>query len=100
MAEYPDKVIIEPILNEVTLTKKENKVVIAHLNSFQSDGFYVHDQGMPSAVWDIVHNLGYHPSITVVDSTDQVVEGQYDYISLNEVQATFIGAFSGKAYLS
>lgn len=63
-------------------------------------GSYVHSQPTASNTWNITHNLGYYPSITVVDSAGTVVEGSYQYTALNTVIATFIGSFSGKAYLS
>jgi hypothetical protein len=61
---------------------------------------YTHTQSIPSATWDITHNLGFHPSITIVDSSGRVVEGEEQYITTNIVRVTFSGAFSGKAYLS
>lgn len=66
-----------------------------------SGGFYAHSQGTPSDVWTIDHNLGYNPGgITVVDSAGTIVEGAYEYTSINQLIATFSGAFSGMAYLS
>jgi predicted phage tail protein len=52
------------------------------------------------AVWNISHNLGFVPNITVVDSSGEVVEGSYEYPNATTVRLTFDGAFSGKAYLS
>jgi hypothetical protein len=40
------------------------------------------------------------PNITVVDTAGTVVEGSYNYPNSNTVVLTFIGAFSGRAYLS
>jgi hypothetical protein len=61
---------------------------------------YVHTQTTPVDVWNISHNLGFVPNITVVDSSGEVVEGSYEYPNATTVRLTFIGAFSGKAYLS
>ena len=61
---------------------------------------YVHTQTTPLAVWNISHNLGFVPNITVVDSSGEVVEGSYEYLNATTVRLTFDGAFSGKAYLS
>lgn len=61
---------------------------------------YEHIQENPAAVWTIEHGLGFVPNITVVDSAGTVVEGSYDYPDSNTVVLTFIGAFSGRAYLS
>ena len=61
---------------------------------------YVHIQEVSSAVWNITHGLGFTPNITVVDTAGTVVEGSYNYPNSNTVVLTFIGAFSGRAYLS
>jgi len=56
-------------------------------------------QSSPSAFWNITHNLGHNPSVTVIDSADSEVEGDYYFPDLNHVQLTFTGAFSGIAHL-
>jgi hypothetical protein len=61
---------------------------------------YVHIQSVPSAVWNITHGLGFTPNITVVDTAGTVVEGSYNYPNSSTVILSFIGAFSGRAYLS
>jgi len=61
---------------------------------------YVHTQSVASAQWTIEHNLDKYPSVTVVDSAGTVVIGDCQYISRNAVVLSFIGAFSGKAYLN
>lgn len=61
---------------------------------------YEHIQEVASTVWTIEHGLGFVPNITVVDSAGTVVEGSYDYPDSNTVVLTFVGAFSGRAYLS
>jgi hypothetical protein len=59
-----------------------------------------HIQEVASSVWTIEHGLGFVPNITVVDSAGTVVEGSYDYPDSNTVVLTFVGAFSGRAFLS
>jgi hypothetical protein len=61
---------------------------------------YVYTQSIPAATWTINHNLGRKPAVTVVDSADTVVIGFVQYLSLNSVQVTFAGGFSGLAYLN
>lgn len=68
--------------------------------SSSADLGYVHTQSTASSVWTINHGLGFVPNITVVDSGGTVVEGSYNYPNLNTVTLTFVGSFSGKAYLS
>ena len=61
---------------------------------------YVHIQSVPASVWNVTHGLGFTPNITVVDTAGTVVEGSYNYPNSSTVVLTFIGAFSGRAYLS
>jgi hypothetical protein len=65
------------------------------------DANYIHTQGSPASIWEVQHNLGKRPSVTVVSSTDAVVYGVVEYIDNNNVRLTFeSGAFSGKAYFN
>jgi hypothetical protein len=61
---------------------------------------YIHNQNTPLDVWTITHNLGKLPSVTVVDSAENIVYGDIEYINNNAIVISFIGAFSGKAYLN
>jgi hypothetical protein len=61
---------------------------------------YVHTQSSPSEVWTITHNLNKLPSVTVVDSANSVVVGDVEYLDTSKVKLSFIGSFSGKAYLN
>lgn len=63
-------------------------------------GAYTHNQGTSASTWTITHNLGYYPSVTVVDNGDNVVIGDVSYISANQVSVSFSASFGGKAYLS
>jgi len=58
------------------------------------------DQGVPATTWNITHNLGKFPSITVIDTGDTVVTGEYTYTNNNNVVLNFSAAFAGKAYLN
>lgn len=64
------------------------------------DKSFTFTQSIPSDTWTIEHGLGKKPSVTVVDSADNVVVGNVQYIDLNSLEITFVGAFSGKAYLN
>lgn len=61
---------------------------------------YLHNQGVLSSVWTIVHNLGYAPNITVADSAGTIVEGDIQYVDGVSVTIQFSYPFLGKAYLS
>ena len=61
---------------------------------------YVHNQSTSASIWTISHNLGFFPSVTVVDSGGTTVIGDVSYITENQVSITFSAAFGGKAYFS
>ena len=65
-----------------------------------NDKHYSHTQNIASAVWEITHNLGKHPSVSVVDSANSAVIGEVRYINENQLTVSFSGAFSGKAFLN
>lgn len=70
------------------------------LEAGTSLGIYVHIQDAAASVWTIVHNLGYYPNITTVDTLNREIAGDEEYIDTNTVQVTFSVAVPGKAYLS
>ena len=68
--------------------------------SSQGAPTFVFNQNTPATVWNIQHNLNNFPSITVIDTGDTVVTGEYTYIDNNNVTLTFSAGFAGKAYLN
>lgn len=58
------------------------------------------DQNTAATIWYVVHNLGRHPSVTIVDSTGREVYGDVNYIDANNITIGFNTAFGGKAYLN
>jgi hypothetical protein len=69
-------------------------------NGGDSFSTYVYHQGAPSKDWIVYHNLDCFPSITVVDSSQNVVIGNVEYLNSNAVMISFSGEFSGKAYIN
>lgn len=61
---------------------------------------FVYDQQVASATWVITHNMGKYPSVTIVDTAGDEVEGEVKYNSLNQVTITFSAPVTGKAYLN
>lgn len=57
-------------------------------------------QNTPSVVWNIIHNLGFFPNVVSIDSGGNKVEGDVKYVDLNSLTLTFVGGFSGTAYMS
>ena len=68
--------------------------------SSQGAPTFIFTQGVASTVWNVSHDLGKFPSISVVDTANTVVTGQYEYTDNNNVILTFSAAFAGKAYLN
>lgn len=65
-----------------------------------SDKNYMHDQMIASATWTVNHNLGKYPSVTIVDSSGNVVEGAVQELTANQAILVFSAAFAGKAYFN
>ncbi len=66
---------------------------------------YTHIQSSTSNTWVINHDLHRFPSVTVVDTSDNVVQGKVIYNSDKQLTITFFNAgsplaFQGKAYLN
>ena len=57
-------------------------------------------QGAPATTWNIQHNLGKFPSVSVINNNNVVINGEVTYIDNNNVQLNFSAGFSGKAYLN
>ena len=87
--------------NKTTIAKQpaQNTLDIKGLKG-GGDKNYVHTQSTPAATWTVSHNLGKRPAVVVVDSAEDVVYGDIQYINDNTVTLTFSGAFSGKAYFN
>ncbi len=59
-----------------------------------------HVQASAADLWLVAHNLGKRPSVTVVDSAGDPVEGMVSYTDSSNLTITFSAAFSGEAYLN
>lgn len=65
-----------------------------------SDENYVFMQAIASDTWTIHHGLAKFPSVTIIDSGNNAVIGDVEYIDSDTVVCHFSSAFSGKAYLN
>lgn len=72
----------------------------AYLQQLTTQNTYIHDQQSASATWTITHNMGKNPSVTIVDTANDEVEGSVKHNSINQITITFSAAVSGKAYLN
>jgi hypothetical protein len=60
----------------------------------------IHTQSSASSTWNITHELGGRPSVTIVDSAGTVVVGDVVYNSNTSITVSFSAPFSGFAYLT
>jgi hypothetical protein len=70
------------------------------LSSRSSDLTFIFNQAVPATVWNITHNLGKFPSVSVVNSNNLLINGEITYIDDNNLTCNFSAAFAGKAYLN
>ncbi|WP_051221223.1 RES family NAD+ phosphorylase [Eremococcus coleocola] len=61
---------------------------------------YVHTQQVASDIWEINHSLNKYPSVTIVDTSGNLVIGNVHYISTSKIVVKFSAPFSGVAYLN
>lgn len=64
------------------------------------DKNFVFNQNVASNEWIVNHNLNKYPSVSVVDSGNNIVIGEVTYINENVLKIIFSSAFSGSAYLN
>ncbi len=83
-----------------SLSARQGKVLQGLIASKVDDKNYVHDQGLPSEVWTVAHNLDKYPSVSAVDTAKTVVVGKTEYIDSNNLTLTFNASFSGQAYIN
>lgn len=69
-------------------------------DSASKDKHFVHTQNSSSNSWSITHGLNKYPSVSIIDSGNNIVVGDIEYTSLNTITIRFNSSFSGKAYLN
>lgn len=84
---------INQMMNDILNLKRE----LSSIEVSGNDKYYRHTQGISSASWTVVHNLGKRPSVTVTDSAGTMILGQVHYVDDNTVQLDFSSPFSGYA---
>lgn len=77
-----------------------SSITFANTGNTTADRFFTFTQASASASWTIQHNLEKFPSVTVIDSANDIVYGNTTYTDENNLTITFSAPFSGKAYLN
>lgn len=98
-AAYDDSVVgitIDQGLDTVFTIERRNSSSLTA--TYKSSHEY--NQSSPSDTWTIIHGLNKRPSVTVLTSAGDEVEGAVTVDSLNQITITFCAPFSGKAILN
>lgn len=65
-----------------------------------ASAFYMHTQSTPASTWTINHNLGFRPSVELLDSGSQEIDGEVAHPSINQTVVTLSPATAGIARLT
>lgn len=108
-----DNININQNVNEITVTQQANNVIISSVgiqgiqglkgdagNNGINGGNFTFEQQTNATIWNITHNLGYRPAVTVQDYGKITLEGDLSHTDANSLILTFSQAVSGYAYLS
>lgn len=71
-----------------------------YLSTLISQNNFVFDKQVAASVWVVIHNMGKFPSVSIVDTANDQVEGEVRYNSNNQLTITFTAPVAGKAYLN
>lgn len=63
-------------------------------------GAYVHVQSTASTTWIINHNMGFRPSVELLDTGSQEIDGEIAHPSTNQTVVTLNPASAGLARLT
>jgi hypothetical protein len=89
---------VDLLASNGTITGGDLTIVVGEFTS--GDKSYIHTQLTASTSWTIDHALGKYPSVTIVDSGNNVVVGDIQYNTTNQLTVTFQSSVSGKAYIN
>lgn len=93
--------IIPEIHNDLIDRDKEDCHPISAITGLrQALDTFVFEQGVASNVWEIEHNLGKYPSVSIVDTAGNEIIASVKYPDENNVVITMTSEFKGKAYLN
>ena len=61
---------------------------------------FIFTQAVAATAWNVNHNLGKFPSVSVVNNNNVLMYGDTTYVDKNNLIINFSAGFSGKAYLN
>ena len=104
-------VIGSPQINQIAIEEDENIVIvessISAIATVIAQGpqgppggaAFVYQQAAPATTWTINHNLGYKPSVELLDSGSQEIDGDVSHPSDNQTVVILNPASAGFARL-
>lgn len=64
------------------------------------DKTYTFTQLSPTPTWIVPHNLNKFPAVTIIDTDGDIVIGDVQFVSLNELTISFTIPVAGKVYIN
>lgn len=101
--------VSEATSNKIVTTGNTIKIVSVGAQGPAGSGDLnaVHTQDTASSTWQVTHNLGKYPSVSVIDTSNTLVNGKILYedwdtnqASTSKLQIIFTATFAGKAFLN
>jgi len=78
-----------------------NELAARPLGGGSSSGVaYLHTQSSASALWTINHNLGFRPTVSILDPGGNEIEADVRHTSANQLVITFAVPLAGLARLT
>lgn len=95
---------VTAVTNTVTVTEGDTTIVAITTAGPQGPSgggatAYVHTQSSPATTWTINHNLGFRPSVELLDSGSQEIDGEIAHPTINQTVITLNPATAGLARL-
>lgn len=95
--------VVDPVAGVLSINGKQGHVIIDYpdINTDPVNHVkYLHTQNTPQMQWNIAHNLGFFPNVTVLDNANRIIEADIQYLNINNVRIVMNVALSGVAYLT
>lgn len=91
--------LLPNIVNQIFVGYRK-EIYTIDMSTFIGDRTFHYTQSTSSDTWLVTHNLGKYPSVTIQDSAGSTVEGEIQYIDLNNLKINFSAPFGGFADLN
>lgn len=72
----------------------------SYIQTFTAHDNFIYTQSSAASVWTVNHNMGKFPSVTILDTANDEVEGQVNHISNTQLTITFSASVAGKAIMN